>query len=89
MKHERLEIRTSAQERLQFEEAALLVGMNISEFLRRTALEKSVEIIRKNTSIILSNVDRDAFLQALENPPKPNRKLKQGIKYHKKLIKNG
>lgn len=89
MRKDRLEIRTSSQERRQFEEAAQLLGMNLSEFLRRTALEKSGEVIRKNNSIILSNEDRDAFLKALENPPEPNKKLKQALKYHKKLIENG
>lgn len=89
MKEDRIEIRTSKGERKQFEEAAYLSGMNLSEFLRRTALDKSYEIIRKNNSIILSNEDRDAFLNALENPPEPNKKLKQAIKHHNRLIKNG
>lgn len=88
MKKDRIEIRTSKSERKQFEEAACLSGMNLSEFLRRTALEKSFEIIRKNNSIILSNEDRDAFLNALENPPEPKRKLKQAVKHYKRLIKS-
>ncbi len=86
MKQDRIEIRTSHSERKQFEEAACLCGMNLSEFLRRTALEKSVEVIRKSNSIILSNEDRDAFLNALENPPEPNKKLRQALKHHKRLI---
>lgn len=89
MKQDRIEIRTSESERKQFEEAACLIGMNLSEFMRRSALDKSYEILRKNTSIILSNEDRDAFLNALENPPEPNKKLKQAVKHHKRLIKNG
>lgn len=89
MKQDRIEIRTSEGERKQFEEAACLSGMNLSEFMRRTALEKSYEIIRKNNSIILSNEDRDAFLNALEHPPEPNQKLKQAVKHYKRLIKNG
>lgn len=87
MKPDRIEIRASRNERKQFEEAACLSGMNLSEFLRRSALDKSCEIIRKNSSIILSNEDRDAFLNALENPPEPSKKLKQAIKHHKRLVK--
>ncbi len=87
MRQDRIEIRTSRSERRQFEEAACLIGMNLSEFLRRTALERSSEIIRRNDSIILSNEDRDAFLKALENAPEPNKKLKQALKHHKRLIK--
>ena len=89
MKQDRIEIRTSKSERKQFEEAACLSGMNLSEFLRRSALDKSFEILRKSNSIILSNEDRDAFLNALENPPEPNKKLKQAKKHHKRLIKAG
>lgn len=89
MKEDRIEIRASKNERKQFEEAACLSGMNLSEFLRRSALDKSVEIIRKSNAIILSNEDRDAFLNALEHPPEPNKKLKQALKDHKRLIKNG
>ena len=60
--------------------------MNLSAFLRRTALERSEKTIRQKNSIILSNEDRDAFLNALQNPPKPNKRLKQALKHHKKLI---
>ena len=88
MKENRLEIRTSLSERKQFEEAAQLLGMNLSEFLRRTALERSVEVIRQNNSIILSNEDRDIFLDALDNPPKPNRKLREAKRHHKRLVKS-
>jgi uncharacterized protein (DUF1778 family) len=89
MKRDRIKIRACKSERKQFEEAACRCGMNLSEFLRRSALDKSFEIIRKNNSIILSNEDRDAFLNALNNPPEPNKKLKQAIKHHKRLVKNG
>lgn len=89
MKELRIEMRASKSERRQFEEAACLSGMKLSEFLRRSALDKSCEIIRKSNSIILSNEDRDAFLNALENPPEPNKKLKQALKHHKRLIKEG
>ncbi|MCE5316613.1 MAG: DUF1778 domain-containing protein [Parachlamydia sp.] len=88
MKEDRLEIRTSHAERKQFEQAAAFLGMNLSEFVRRTALEKSYEVLRKSNSIILSNEDRDVFLKALENPPEPSKKLKQALKHHKQLIKN-
>lgn len=86
MKEDRIEIRMSSVEKRQFEKAACLSGMNLSEFMRRTALEKSSEVIRRNNSIILSNDDRDAFLNALENPPEPNEALKKALKHHKRLI---
>ncbi len=89
VKQDRIEIRTSTSERKQFEEAAFLSRMNLSEFMRRSALDKSTEIIHKSTSIMLTNEDRDAFLNALENPPEPTKKMKQALKHHKRLIDNG
>lgn len=68
MKQDRIQIKTSSSEKRQFEKAAFLLGVNLSEFLRRIAFAKSSEIINKSNSIILSNEDRDAFLNALENP---------------------
>lgn len=41
----------------------------------------------KRKSIVVSNEDRDVFLNALENPPEPNKKLKRAVKYHKRFIK--
>ncbi len=50
------------------------------------ALDKFFEGIRKDNSIVLSNEDRDTFLKALENPPEPNKRLRQALKHHKRLI---
>ncbi len=80
MKQDRVEFRTTHLERKRFEAAATVLGMTLSSFLRMTAVEKSTEILRQNTSIVLSDEDRDAFLEALENPPKPNKELKKHLK---------
>jgi uncharacterized protein (DUF1778 family) len=77
MKQDRVEFRASISERQLFEKAAIVLGMNLSSFMRMTALEKSTEILRRSDSICLSNQDRDAFLNALENPPQPNQNLKK------------
>lgn len=85
MREQRIEFRSNDKERKQFEEAAFFLGMNLSSFARRTMLEKSAEILRQNNSIILSNEDRDAFLHALENPPKPNKRLKKALEAHRRI----
>jgi uncharacterized protein (DUF1778 family) len=87
MREHRIEFRSTDTERRQFEEAAFFLGMNLSTFARKTMLEKSEEIINKNNSIILSNEDRDIFLHALENPPKPNKRLKKALEAHHRLSK--
>lgn len=84
MKGDRVEFRTSQGERIQFERAASYLGMNLSAFLRMAALEKSAEIVKENNILILSDHDRDLFLNALENPPKPNKNLKKAFAEYRK-----
>ncbi len=86
MKHERLDVRTSSSEKRRFEAAATLLGMNLSSFLRMSAIEKSTEILKQHDTIFLSDSARDAFLEALQNPQKPNKELKKAFKDYKKLV---
>jgi uncharacterized protein (DUF1778 family) len=85
MKKDRVEFRTSHQEREQFEKAATYLGINLSAFLRMAALERSAEIVKESNLLVLSDRDRDTFLAALENPPEPNENLKNAfLEYQKK-----
>ena len=85
MKEDRVEFRTSHKEREQFEMAASFLGMNLSSFLRMSALERSVEILKESHFTTLSDNDRDIFLSALENPPKPHKNLKKAFSEYQKL----
>ncbi|MCE2982724.1 MAG: DUF1778 domain-containing protein [Parachlamydia sp.] len=84
MKEDRVEFRTSHQERMQFEIAATYLGMNLSAFLRMAALERSAEVVQEKNVLVLSDADRDIFLAALEKPPKPNKNLKKAFLEYKK-----
>jgi len=87
MKEDRFEFRASHQERRQIEEAASFLDMNISAYLRKAALEKSVEVLKSNNTMVLSDRDRDIFLEALRNPPKVNKHLKQAFKEYERFRK--
>lgn len=87
MREERVEFRTSHQERMQFETAAAYLGVNLSAFLRMAALEKSAEIVSESHDLLLSDRDRNAFLSALENPPSPSKNLKKAFSEYKKIKK--
>jgi uncharacterized protein (DUF1778 family) len=89
MKQDRVEFRASRGERELFEKAAVVLGMNLSSFMRMTAVEKSVEILRQRDSFLLSNRDRNSFLEALENPPQPNKEMKNALKIYQRQLKNG
>ena len=88
MKQDRIELRASQKERERLLEAAEFTEMTLSGFLRQAAIEKSNEILRNRDIMTLSNKDRDLFLEALENPPKPNQRLQQAFKNYK-TRKNG
>jgi uncharacterized protein (DUF1778 family) len=42
---------------------------------------------RLDVRLELSDRDRDAFLAAMGNPPKPNARLRQAAKLHKSHVK--
>lgn len=74
MRKQRLDFRTSHQERMQFEmRATYLVGVN--------------QIASEGHALLLSDRDRNTFLSALENPPSPNKNLKKAFSEYKKIKK--
>jgi len=84
----RIQLRSSQEEKQQFEEAAALEDMLLSEFLRRAAHVYAQEIIESHRqNIVLSKEDGIKFLEALENPPKPNERLKAAVRRYRKSIK--
>lgn len=84
MKQDRIELRASQKERERLLEAAIFSGMTLSAFLRQAALEKSNDVLKNRDTITLSDIDRDLFLNALENPPKANKRLRQAFKTYRK-----
>jgi uncharacterized protein (DUF1778 family) len=72
----RFEVRVSTDEKETVEHAANLEGTTVSAYMRSRVLKAAREDISAQDKIRLSNQDRDQFLKALENPPKPQGKLK-------------
>lgn len=57
-----------------------LLDWGICEFVRESALRRAEAILAEHERIVLSDRDRDRFLEALENPPKANRRLRESMK---------
>jgi len=74
-KEERLEARLSATQKELIQQAALLEGTTLSDFVVRSASEEARRIVEKHTSIELSLKDSQAFVEALLNPPEPNERM--------------
>jgi uncharacterized protein (DUF1778 family) len=50
------------------------------------ALHAADEVIHEHETLTLNKADWEVFLDALENPPKPGKKLTQAIAEHKKRV---
>lgn len=84
--NERITARVSEQIKETLIAAADLTGATLNQFLVQSALEKAESIIEKDKMIHLSNKDAQIFFDMLENPPEPNKKLKNAIKNYRANI---
>lgn len=87
-KVERLEARVSAKEKEIFAQAAAIQGRSLSEFMISTLHEVANEVIHSNEVIRLVGGDRNTFVNALLNPPKPSANLKAAAKRYMKQVKS-
>lgn len=71
----RINLRTSPEAKALIERAAAMMGATVSSFMLQNAYEAASRLIAQQEVLTLSNRDRDAFLHALENPPKPTQAL--------------
>ena len=83
-KTERITARIPAEIRAQLIEAAAFSGSSLNQFLVQAAIEKAQTVIEKERNIKLSYKDAEVFFEALENPPEPNKKLKDAVRKYKK-----
>jgi uncharacterized protein (DUF1778 family) len=85
-KENRIEIRSSDEEKREFEEAAALAHMGLSEFIRFAAHLYAKSIRQEHQNISLSRQEASSFLEALESPPQPNKRLKEALSRHEKNL---
>lgn len=64
--------------------AAELTGTKVNQFLVQSALKEAQAVIEREAVIHLSPRDWSWLLQLIENPPKPNAKLKASMKFYAK-----
>ena len=56
----------------------------MSEFVLGRALRAADEVIQEHETVSLDRADWDLFMDALDNPPKPNGSLRKAFAEHKK-----
>lgn len=77
---DRINLRTTHETKTIIEQAAELMGTSLSAFMLSHAYEAAKRVINEQQFLTLSNRDRDAFVAALENSPKPNKALRDLLK---------
>lgn len=77
---DRINLRTTHETKTIIEQAAELMGTSLSAFMLSHAYEAARRVINEQQFLTLSNRDRDAFVAALENSPKPNKALRDLLK---------
>ncbi|MYA88161.1 MAG: DUF1778 domain-containing protein [Boseongicola sp. SB0662_bin_57] len=88
-KSARLEARTKPSVKDAISRAATLNGVEVSSFVVSAAYREAQTTINAHKVTSLeSEADRAAFFGALENPPKPVKRLRQAFALREKLIVN-
>ncbi len=80
--NKRLDVRLAADHKIIIEQAASLLGQSVSSFAVTTLVTEAGRVVEESTALHLSNRDRDAFLAALDTPPKPSARLRKAAKLH-------
>ncbi len=84
VRQDRIEIRAFAEEKAAVARAAELLHTTLSNFVRDTIMSRTEEVLREHEKMVLTDRDRDLFMKALDNPPKPNKNLRSAMKEHLK-----
>ena len=82
-KTERVSARVSAPVYETLSQAAKLTGATLNQFIVQSALGKAQEVIEHEQVINMTMRDASVFLEAIENPPAPNNKLKDAMKKYR------
>ena len=83
----RITARVSDSVRDTLEQAAELLGATVNQFVVQTAYVEAQRVIERESVIRLSQKDAHKLLALLDNPPKPNKRLKDAVKTYKGMVR--
>ena len=85
LKEERIHLRLSTATKKKIERAAEIAGSTVTDFVIAAISKKADQVIEEQERLILSDRNRDVFLEAITGSPPPNKKLKETFRNYKKL----
>ena len=83
----RITARVSDSVRMTLEQAAELSGATVNQFVVQTAYQEAQRLIERESVIRLSQKDARKVLSLLDNPPKPNKRMKDTVKAFKGSVR--
>lgn len=85
----RLGFRLDPETKRLIERAAHLERRKFTDFCVTTLADAARRTIAEHETLVLSERDRQAFFDALINPPKPNKRLIRALAEHKRRVAVG
>jgi len=85
-KQQRLEARVTPGQKRLIERAAQLRGTTVTEFVVASAQQAARETIKDFEMLSLRGEAREAFVNAILNPPAPNQALRAAAQQYKKQM---
>ncbi len=82
LKNERIELRIASSAKELIQRAMAVSGLTAGDL----AYEGARRVLDEHPRMILTGADRDAFLDAVLNPPAPTTKLVDALRRHRKIM---
>jgi uncharacterized protein (DUF1778 family) len=83
----RLDVRLDESRKRLIEQAADLLGQTVSAFTVSTLVREAEAVVARFGTLRLTDRDRDAFLSAIDKPPKPSDRLAKAAREHARKVK--
>jgi uncharacterized protein (DUF1778 family) len=82
LKKERIELRVAPSAKLLIQRAMAVSGLTAGDL----AYEGARRVLDEHERMVLAGADRDAFLEAVMNPPEPTEKLVAALRRHREML---
>ena len=83
-----IEMRVRPSDKERISRAAELTGVKLTTFVRASAAREAERVLREHQTTTLSERDRQALLEALDNPPPPTRAARDAVRDYRSRIAN-
>lgn len=84
----RLEARVKPEIKALWQKAAELEGRTLTDFVVASVQEAAYKVIERHEKLKLDREDSEAFIDALLNPPQPNKSLTAAALRYQETIQN-